>query len=120
MYSISRLSREYERILAEIDQKRSALKEHIAKLEFTNKRILATDIKSEGDKIAEFFKHVDEVLSASELTDAEKRSILLSLIQSIKPEGDGYSLEFKTSLLSSHIVPSVQMISIHWPPGASR
>lgn len=54
------------------------------------------NIESDSERIAEVMRRVGAVLSAEELSTAEKHSVLSTLIQSIKPEEAGYTVELRT------------------------
>ena len=129
----------YETLLDAIDARRKPLAARLAALEAQQPSRSIMDAISEAERIAEVLRRVDGVLSASAdiLTPAEKHTILAALIKAIVPEGDGYALELRSPLAAGQCFPSdglpssflpdcaqvassVQMISIHCPPGPSR
>lgn len=106
----------YDRLLTEIDGKRRALKARLAAAH-PLPSTTAQDNTTQGEQIAEVLRRVNEVLSASELTPPEKQAVLSTIIRAVRPEGDGYVLDLRSSSSASagsaQVAERVQMISIH-------
>lgn len=112
----------YDRLLADIDARRKLMQARLKELEACLTRPEKTDFRSDTERIMEAMRRVEGVLTAEELSAAEKHQVLSMLIKRTVPEGeDAYRVELRSSAFNSaQGLESVQMISTHCPPGASR
>jgi site-specific DNA recombinase len=110
----------HERLLSDIDRNRKQTQTRLSELMAERPPINMMDLDTDAERIAEVLRRMDDVLTNSEATPVEKNQVLSTLIRAIRPEGDGYSLELRSASDCAQGLLSVQMISIHCPPGASR
>lgn len=104
----------YDRLLSDLDEKRKPIRARLAKLEAAQETVPAIDCQTTAHKIEEVLRRVDTVLSAEDLTPAEKHEVLATLVKAIYPRDDGYSILLRSSCGgTAHGLDSVQMISIH-------
>lgn len=85
----------YDRLLADLDTKRRALKARLVELE---SQIVPTVPKTDFEKVAEVLERMDEALTAAAVDTAEKRSILSSVIEAVYPTEEGCQIELRKSL----------------------
>lgn len=116
----------YDGLLADIGSKRQALQ---ARLDAAvrGQRGATTTPATIAEKVARVLADVDEALTAPEITPAERNTLLRSVVNAVRPDDDGYCVALvplstgsKEPTSFSYSLPTVQMISMLCPPGASR
>jgi site-specific DNA recombinase len=110
----------YDRLLADIDTRRRTVQSQLKTMETGAPLRSEADFESDGERVSEVLRRTHTVLAADELNAAEKFQVVSTVIKSIRPDDNGYLFEMRSSSLGSQVASSVQMISIHCPPGASK
>jgi site-specific DNA recombinase len=85
----------YEKLLAEIAQKRAPVETQITRLQRDERTTAAPDPPSEAVKAARMLASLEKVLTAPELSGAVKHDLLAGVIQAIRPKDEDLVIELR-------------------------